>query len=35
MRLHHALEEPVAQDENILAAVKRLPEAEHFHRVVT
>src|SRR5450759_4276442 len=33
MRLHQALEEPVAEDENVLPAVERFSEAKQFHRV--
>lgn len=32
MRLHQPLEEPIAEEEDFLAAVERFPEAEHFHR---
>ena len=33
MRLHQALEEPVAEDENVLPSVERFSEAKQFHRV--
>ena len=33
VRLHQALEEPVAEYENVLPAMERFSEAEHFHRV--
>ena len=31
MALHEAPEEPVSKDEDLLAAVERLAEAEEFH----
>jgi hypothetical protein len=33
MRLHQVPEEPVAEEENVLAAVERFSKAEQFHRV--
>jgi hypothetical protein len=33
VRLHQALEEPVAEDENVLPAMERFAEPQQFHRI--